>query len=380
MEGMQDLVREAGEYGLEKEWEFSMDKTKKMVWGKKAGGEHENRTRLVIQGEEIEEVDCYEYLGVLLGNKENYLQKHEDKVRKRARQAGGMTRAVGRWEICRPEVMRRVWKGAMVPAVTYGQEVLCMGKEVELELDRVQREVGLRALGGTQLVAQEGLEGEWGCSSFKVREARAKLGYEGRLRYMSSERWAKKVYRYVGVLGIKTLWEQKVRRIGQWKGVDRRGVVLEEEKGWVRRERREADEQDRRERQERMGKKSSLKYYKGIVSEGKWTGIYTGSYGSDLLFRARTGSLETRRRMRWKGEGEECKLCGHESEDLAHVVLHCRALQQEREKRGWGSVTEEEGDMIRKRLGIGMEGEQDRSWVRKAEGFLVAWKKIGGGA
>ena len=149
---------------------------------------------------------------------------------KKTKTLTGITKAVGKGAVCRPETMRRVWKGAVVPSLTYGQEVLCMNKDVKDKCDKAQREVGIRALGGTQLVAQEGIEGEFGCSNFKVREARAKLSYQGRLRYMPTERWAKKVYQYVGVNQIDTVWERKMRSMGEWKGIENRFIQEETEK------------------------------------------------------------------------------------------------------------------------------------------------------
>jgi len=280
-------VTEVGEFAREKKWEFSMGKTKKM---KLAGGGVMGR--LMLGEDEVEDTEEYKYLGVVVGKGEDYLRGHEGKVRGKGHRARGITKAVGKWAVCRPEVMRRVWKGAMVPMLTYGQEVLVLGKEVGKELDSIQREVGMRALGGTRLVAHEGLEGEWGCSSFKVRESRAKLGFEGRLRYMRGERWAKKVYQYVGVQGLNTKWEKKVRSLGEWKGVERRGLVPETEEQWVRRERGEVERQAERERMWRMDKKSSLRYYKMGGGKGNSGKIYDGSYGSDLLFRARVGALE----------------------------------------------------------------------------------------
>src|SRR5438132_5120997 len=98
-------------------------------------------------------------MGVTIGVGEDYLEEHGRKVEMKGRRAGGMTKAVGRWALRRPEIMRTVWKGAMVPGLTFGQEILCMDKKVEREMDRVQREVGLRAMGGSGQVAQEGLEG-----------------------------------------------------------------------------------------------------------------------------------------------------------------------------------------------------------------------------
>src|SRR5579859_3728220 len=99
---------------------------------------------------------------------------------------------------------------------------------------------------------------------------------------MAGERWAKKVYRYVGVKGLNTQWEKKVRKIANWKGIDRRGAQVESEEQWVRRERREVEEQGRRDRAQKAERKSSLKYYAGYGGDG-WKGIYDGSCGSGLL-------------------------------------------------------------------------------------------------
>jgi len=101
--------------------------------------------------------------------------------------------------------------------------------------------------------------------------------------------------------GVKTRWEDKVRKIGAWKGIERRGLREDlKGSGWKREERGGGG--GRRERENRMGQKSSLEYYRGGAGSG-WAGIYDGTYGSDLLFRARVGALETGRRMRWKGRG-----------------------------------------------------------------------------
>ena len=55
--GMQELTDMAGSFGEEKEWEFSMDKTKKMRFS----GEGEMR-EIYIQGKQIDTAQEYEYL------------------------------------------------------------------------------------------------------------------------------------------------------------------------------------------------------------------------------------------------------------------------------------------------------------------------------
>jgi len=372
-EGMKDLVDETGRFGEEKDMEFSMGKTRSV----KFAGEME-MIGLMLRGQEIEKAEVYEYLGVKMGVWEDYLQSHEDKVRSRTKKLAGMVKAAGKGILCRPEMMRMMWKGAAVPAITYGQEVLCMNKDLRGEMDKAQREVGLRALGGTQLTAQEGLEGEWGCSNFEVREARAKLGFEGRLRFMGTDRWAKKVYMYVGVQCRNTRWEKKVRKIGEWKGIENRtpGGTVEQ---WVSRERKEAEQRGLGDRIGKAQGKSSLKYYRE-GEFGGWSGIYDGTFGSDLLFRARVGALETRRRMRWLGGTTECGICGEGVEDLEHVMLKCEGLKEERQRLQWENmVEEEEVNIVRHRLGLGREDEKDRKWREDAMTYLKIWKKLGGG-
>ena len=60
--------------------------------------------------------------------------------------------------------------------------------------------------------------------------------------------------------------------------------------------------------------------------------FYDGSIGSQLLFRARMGSLEvTGCTYRWSGRGEECEWCDAR-ETVEHLVVECEGLREERGK------------------------------------------------
>jgi hypothetical protein len=276
-------------------------------------------------------------------------------------------------------MMRTLWKGAVVPALTYGMEVLCWGNEVERAFERTQREVGLRAMGGGKLVPAEGLEGEFACSSFKVREARAKMAYKGRLKFMAADRVARKVYLYCGVQQHKTSFEKRLRQIETWKRDYGREVNAGvDEKRWVSTEIKGIEEKRNRLWRQGMEKKSSLLYYR-TGQQVSWSGLYDGSRGSDLVFKARIGALETDWRIHYiTGESGDCSLCGQSRGDLRHVLLECTELAADRVQALWG----EENDCVaavRSRLGLGRELEKNAwgklGWMTQASRYLLSWDK-----
>ena len=81
------------------------------------------------------------------------------------------------WNFNRYEVVRGVWKGVMVPGLTFGNAVLCMKSEIQSSLEVRQRSVGRLALGAHGNTPNEGVQGDMGWSSFESREATSKLNF-----------------------------------------------------------------------------------------------------------------------------------------------------------------------------------------------------------
>ena len=84
-----------------------------------------------------------------------------------------------------------------------------------------------------------------------------------------------------------------------------------------------------------MENKPTLKYYKTKEKPSKET-FYNGGWGSKLLYKARTGSLETNARTRrWNGGEGQCNQCmpgGDQIEEtLEHIIIECTKYTQERE-------------------------------------------------
>ena len=75
------------------------------------------------------------------------------------------------WNYNRYEVVRGVWKGVMVPGLSFGNAVLCMRSEIQAGLEIQQRSVGRLALGAHGNTPNEGVQGDMGWASFESREA-----------------------------------------------------------------------------------------------------------------------------------------------------------------------------------------------------------------
>ena len=78
----------------------------------------------------------------------------------------------------------------------------------------------------------------------------------------------------------------------------------------------------------------SLEWYRNKDRPSKEK-FYDGGVGSGLLFKARTGSLETNRRTwRWNGGGRSCNQCvvgeNPVDESVEHILIECDRYEEER--------------------------------------------------
>jgi len=118
-----------------------------------------------------------------------------------------------------------------------------------------------------------------------------------------------------------------------------------------------------------MSKKSTLALYR-LKNDIHREDIYDNSKGSDLLFKARAGSLETNVRTKhWSGLPEACPLCGAPEENLEHVLLLCPAL---------GPIpTEWVDSTLAKLLGLDGNGNSNRGCLmfQGVQARLLTWWK-----
>ncbi|KAG0425457.1 hypothetical protein HPB47_027380 [Ixodes persulcatus] len=159
-------------------------------------------------------MDRYKSLGIDLQAGHHYLLAHERKAKSRRNKSIATARAL--WGYSRCEVTRVVWKMVAVPGLTFGNAVLCLPSGTRQYLEVRQREVGRSALGASRTAPNEAVQGDMGWSSFEAREARAKLGFERRLSWMSDAGPDKFSSMCIfGASRVPTRWVRRMRQLAQ---------------------------------------------------------------------------------------------------------------------------------------------------------------------
>lgn len=90
---------------------------------------------------------------------------------------------------------RVIWKGVIVPGLTDGNTVICMDSRVQDGFEIKQCTVDRRGLGAHRETPNKLVQGHMKWGLFKTRLASKKADLEERLRGMSIQRWAGKIFR-----------------------------------------------------------------------------------------------------------------------------------------------------------------------------------------
>jgi len=223
-----------------------------------------------------------------------------------------------------------------LPSVLRGTAVVNWNN---LELERLQREednVWRRILGAPGYAPLVAMRGDIGTSTMVARDMKTKLKYlrhaltsENKMlaemvtdMFLKKHAWCRKVERYMeqleieGFNGCKEMSEgELVRRIRAWDTEEWRKILEE---------------------------KVTLSLYRTFKEEIGEEQIYDNTFGSVLLFRARSNCLKLGWRYRFQGGGVECRVCGFEEETLNHFLVDCPGYSTERQKHNMDGVSIEE--------------------------------------
>ena len=77
-----------------------------------------------------------------------------------------------------------------------------------------------------------------------------------------------------------------------------------------------------------MENKSTLQWYRA-KERPEAINWHVGDWGSRLLVRARTGTLEVKARSRDE-QDQNCKFCRDERETIEHLIVECHGYEQQR--------------------------------------------------
>lgn len=286
---------------------------------------------LTLDGEHLSIGTSYRYLGVLLCNEVDIFQHHEAAIRQSALRAQAILRRRCLWGCNRYVMVRDLWKLVHVPALTFGNAVVCLSAHTREWLECRQREVGRTAVGCHGAVAKEAIQGDLGWSSFEAREASSKLAYRGRLHFMSRERWARRVFDHLSATCLRTKWTKRLYNLEKKYGFFRTPIRAESETVWKQRATLQIKEEEEAEWRRSSADKSTLATYceyKTVIGVER---MYDNSPGSALLFEARAGALRTlvyRRRFDVDNQVQAalCRACGATEETMEHIVMRCLSV------------------------------------------------------
>ncbi|KAM7313348.1 hypothetical protein ISCGN_003215 [Ixodes scapularis] len=281
-----------------------------------------------IGDQQLEETTEYTYLGIKIQSTNDYLAKHEAAVVAKSSKLKGKVWHLARHSYNTYAVGRTLWKTTAVPAITYANDAVALGSAQLKLLDRHQTEIGRWLLGANCCAANTAVTGEMGWSTHEVREAKSKSHYLGRLAFLSSERYARRMYQHIRYRGIRTGWIRRITAIDSKFSAGTERHAASGEKQWTRTTRTEITARGTCLWQEAMKKKRSLARYREHKSAPAPYHHYRGDRASALLFQARTGALLTRkRRQELFGDDATCRLCGLGDEDINHIFGQCPRLQ-----------------------------------------------------
>ncbi|KAH7978133.1 hypothetical protein HPB49_004568 [Dermacentor silvarum] len=106
-------------------------------------------------------------------------------------------------------VGRTLWKAISVPKTTYADDALAYSSETIKCLERHQIELGRWLLGGSMATANAAVSGEMSWSLYEARDARSKIQYAGRLKFMANTNYSRRIYLHLRYKSIKTAWIRK---------------------------------------------------------------------------------------------------------------------------------------------------------------------------
>ena len=324
---LQEMLNAVSKYGEDFDIRFSKEKSQVLVVN---GNDWDNDRVWMLGGNEIKRTREYKYLGMWLDEKGSERTK-SDRI-SRANQWMGRLGSVARCRANKYEMVKGLWKGVAVPSIMYGLETTVWTRNEMDRMEVVQNKVGRIALGANRYVAVEAIRGDMGWSTFRERLAKAVLRFRVRLQRMDENKWAKKVFEW-NIYGRWMKDSIKVEmRVGEL-GMLVRGVMRQGSMNVCKREiNRYVKEKGKEEWKRGMIGKSSLEWYRKKEQPGHES-CYDGSYGGDLLFKARTKSLEVNSRTyRWANDGNKlCMVCERGvDETVKHLMMECERYEHER--------------------------------------------------
>ena len=295
-----------------------------------------------LGNEIIDRVASYKYLGVTFD--ENGADRAKNNRICRANQWWGRLCSIAKCRANKYEVVRGMWKNMVIPSILHGMGTINWTAAEIKRMEIIQNKVGRLALGSNKSAGVEAIRGDMGWSTFEERLMKSQLNYKVRLEKMNEGRWAKKISMVVGdkskwvkncakavdSVELFKSWGRNQEGIYEWRLAYTLGdTSVYDIKKWKTFINERVQKYGLKKWRDGIDDKTSLERY-GKKKCPKTEMYYDGSWRSSLLFKARSGSLETNvRTYRYNERGnKECEYgCRSEGvvmdETIFHIMAEC---------------------------------------------------------
>ena len=345
------IEEESRKYGLE----LNKEKSSILVYNNKENIEE-------IDG--IKVVEHIKYLGLKIDNERDIFKSQKIDLIDRAGKAASRTYSVIKRSCNKMLIGKTYWKGEIIPSVLHGIGLMNLSGEETNKLQAIENRVYGTILGARKGTPIAAIRGEVGASLVSTRNMRARIIlahsiWNGKnemvkevLRKMRNEKsnpWIRRLNLYLRKIGVN--FDQMVR-------MKKRQIV------------RKILKYDSIRWYDNLLTKTSLGIYRRKKREIKDERIYSNDRASELLFRARSNTIDLNTDKRHRGESEICDLCERGTEDLRHFMLECCRLEDKRDQqlmtKYWKADKEEMiGDMLFDRKETERVGKMIEEMYRK---------------
>lgn len=328
---MEGMIRNMERYVKRKKLEVNVEKTKMMVFRKGKGRSREKEWKW--EGEKIEKVKEFKYLGYML-NERNNSRSHVKEVVRKANKMLGRIWGIGERKFGHDVKRRLMMFDSLIKSVLmYGAEI--WGWKEEEEIERVQEKylkwiLGLDRETPGYIVREElkrnKLRVETGKRAVKFEERmkerkECKILLEGWKEREKDEGKEKKGER-------EKYYERNGYSVREIERKRRMGIGMKEE---LSMRDRDIDMQERRMRIRESRYNSE---YERIMTEDKPKYLERESVKEKkMIARFRCGNEERDNRFWLEMDERKCRVCREEGETIEHLLKSCEGLKERTEDR-----------------------------------------------
>ena len=173
-------------YSREYRFTFNIDKSNVMIFGRK--GKH----KFCLGNREVEIVDNYKYLGLILDTKVTW-KPHLERILSKARKRMKALCAMGLREGVSARALLRGWEVLVRPVLEYGAEI--WGEKKWKQGEDLQIEMGKKVLGVSKMTTREVIQGELGLGKVSSRRILLRLRFWSKIIKMKKHRLIYKIYK-----------------------------------------------------------------------------------------------------------------------------------------------------------------------------------------